>query len=196
VWKTATPLVLGVVLLSGLSAPAADRTPPWAEGDWCGTPVPVTLRGRLTRSLEILDKKVHRPGEIDLGFRLVWRITSGGKTYKLDFRGDKNLMDLAERLQGKNVILTGTRLPRSGSVRVTGLRADRPVPPVIEPTGFDPSTLVGLSVGEAQQRVAAKGLRFRVTGADGVAFPVTMDLRPNRVNVWLEKGIVVSANMG
>jgi hypothetical protein len=36
--------------------------------------------------------------------------------------------------------------------------------------------------------VLARGLKLRIVGMDGAAFPHTMDFRPNRVNVWVEGG--------
>jgi hypothetical protein len=40
------------------------------------------------------------------------------------------------------------------------------------------------------------GWGFFAPCRSGVAFPITMDLRYNRVNVWVDKAIVVSADIG
>jgi hypothetical protein len=52
---------------------------------------------------------------------LVWTITTGGKTYDLDF-GSNDLQKLAETLEGKPVVVTGT--PRKYAIHVTGMKAE------------------------------------------------------------------------
>jgi hypothetical protein len=53
--------------------------------------------------------------------------------------------------------------------------------------------LIGLAVVEAQRKVEAAGMTLRVYQEDGVSFPCTMEFDPNRINVAVEAGRIVSA---
>jgi hypothetical protein len=52
---------------------------------------------------------------------------------------------------------------------------------------------VGLSLEDAEALAEENGLTLRVVGEDGECFPITMDLRDDRVNVELADGTVVAA---
>jgi hypothetical protein len=60
------------------------------------------------------------------------------------------------------------------------------------PTGAD---YVGLTEAEADARAQAAGLTTRVVGVDGMDLVVTMDLRPDRLNLMLFDGVVVAAQL-
>jgi hypothetical protein len=60
------------------------------------------------------------------------------------------------------------------------------------PTGVD---YVGLAEAEADARAEAAGLTTRVVGVDGMDLVVTMDLRPDRLNLMLFDGAVVAAQL-
>jgi hypothetical protein len=60
------------------------------------------------------------------------------------------------------------------------------------PTGAD---YVGLTLEEAEARAAESGLTTRVVGADGADLVVTMDFRPDRLNLALFDGTVVAASL-
>lgn len=60
------------------------------------------------------------------------------------------------------------------------------------PTGVD---YIGLTQAEADDRAQAAGLTTRVVAADGMDFAVTMDLRPDRLNLVLFDGLVVAAQL-
>lgn len=60
------------------------------------------------------------------------------------------------------------------------------------PTGVD---YVGLTQAEAEDRAQAAGLTTRVVGVDGMDLVVTMDLRPDRLNLVLFDGVVVAAQL-
>jgi hypothetical protein len=60
------------------------------------------------------------------------------------------------------------------------------------PTGVD---YIGLTQAEADDRAQAAGLTTRVVGADGMDLVVTMDLRPDRLNLLLFDGVVVAAQL-
>jgi hypothetical protein len=51
-----------------------------------------------------------------------WRIVLGEKSYQLEFGSRDELRELAKRLDGKGVVVTGTRV--GGVVHVSGMRAD------------------------------------------------------------------------
>lgn len=55
---------------------------------------------------------------------------------------------------------------------------------------------VGLTEAEAQDRAAQDGYRARVTDRDGLGFAVTMDIAPDRLDLMVFDGVVVSAALG
>jgi hypothetical protein len=60
------------------------------------------------------------------------------------------------------------------------------------PTGVD---YIGLTEAEAGARAEAAGLTTRVVGVDAMDLVVTMDLRPDRLNLMLFDGVVVAAQL-
>jgi hypothetical protein len=195
-WKLIVPLVAGFGLLGGAAPGAADAA--WLRRSWdgCGTPVPVEVSGKLDLQVIPIPAGDHLPDK-NIGplpkVQLVWTVTVGGKvTYYLDFAGKVGLQETAMKLVDKNVLVTGMRQPGSTKIRVTGLRAEPPLPFV----NFDVRCLVGMGLAQAREVVQARGLKLRIVGMDGVPFPVTMDLRPDRVNVWVEEGRVTWASVG
>jgi len=60
------------------------------------------------------------------------------------------------------------------------------------PTGVD---YVGLTQAAADDRARAAGLTTRVVAADGMDLAVTMDFRPDRLNLMLFDGVVVAAQL-
>ena len=57
-------------------------------------------------------------------------------------------------------------------------------------------TLVGLSVAKARNSAKAEGFDFRVISVDGVGRPVTLDYRPDRLNVTVVDDVVTQASAG
>lgn len=55
---------------------------------------------------------------------------------------------------------------------------------------------VGLEEREAEAQAVLDGLMVRITGRDGEYFPVTADLRSNRVNFVIDQGKVLIASIG
>ncbi len=55
---------------------------------------------------------------------------------------------------------------------------------------------LGLSEKEAKQYAAENNQTIRVAGRDGKCFPLTMDYRPDRVNIYLENDVVLRATIG
>jgi hypothetical protein len=60
------------------------------------------------------------------------------------------------------------------------------------PTGVD---YIGLTEAEADARSEAAGLTTRAVGIDGMDLVVTMDFRPDRLNLMLFDGLVVAAQL-
>lgn len=58
------------------------------------------------------------------------------------------------------------------------------------------ATLVGKNEKEASDAVLAAGLAVRVVQRDGEDLPSTMDYRPDRVNLSIDKGLVIKATVG
>ena len=54
----------------------------------------------------------------------------------------------------------------------------------------------GLTQGEAKRYASEHDQTTRVAGRDGQCYPLTMDYRANRVNIYLENGVVVAAQVG
>lgn len=67
-----------------------------------------------------------------------------------------------------------------------------PAEAVMCPEGgdFDANTLLGNEEKAAQSLAKENGCDMRVTERDGQIFPMTMDFRPNRVNVVVADGKV------
>jgi hypothetical protein len=56
--------------------------------------------------------------------------------------------------------------------------------------------LIGFEEDYAQSCVAETDFGWRVTERDGELFPVTMDYRPDRINVAIRGGVVAEATVG
>ena len=65
-------------------------------------------------------------------------------------------------------------------------------------TPFEVATgeLIGLSEPDAQTCIEEAGLTGRVVYRDGESFPVTLDYRPDRINMSIEEGFVVEVTLG
>lgn len=57
-------------------------------------------------------------------------------------------------------------------------------------------TYAGMAEAEAEAAIAADGYTARVTGRDGLSFLVNADLQPDRVDLRVFDGVVVSAALG
>jgi hypothetical protein len=62
--------------------------------------------------------------------------------------------------------------------------------------GHDTKQFIGLPPKEAKQKAADDGLETRLAGRDGTCFAMTMDYRSDRVNFYVEDGVVVVATIG
>ena len=56
--------------------------------------------------------------------------------------------------------------------------------------------VVGLDKAEAIAKIEAAGLRVRITQEDDQLFPITMELRSDRINLVINKGKVTYADRG
>ncbi len=62
----------------------------------------------------------------------------------------------------------------------------------VEETEIEDNTAyLGLTEEEAGDLAEEEGLEHRVINRDGEALVVTMDFRPNRLNFWVEDGVVI-----
>lgn len=57
-------------------------------------------------------------------------------------------------------------------------------------------SLVGLTTKQAKAQIAAEGYQARVVSVDGDVRPVTMDYRPDRINLTIVDGVVTQATQG
>lgn len=75
-----------------------------------------------------------------------------------------------------------------------------PAPPAVAPsTSPDPtkpSSLIGLPLEKAQSACDSAEVKYRVIESDGKPLPVTMDMRPDRLNFVVKKGIVTAVTKG
>jgi hypothetical protein len=63
-------------------------------------------------------------------------------------------------------------------------------------SGPDTDGYIGLTQPEAKRYAAENDQTIRVAGRDGKCFPLTMDYRDNRVNLYLEDDVVIAATIG
>ncbi|MBY0538067.1 hypothetical protein K2P47_01560 [Patescibacteria group bacterium] len=78
---------------------------------------------------------------------------------------------------------------------VTEYSVESMTPPVEEtnvPASTTVSTIIGMTTAEAEAYATTQNVPFRVVMRDGESLPVTMDLRPGRINAVVEAGLVVS----
>lgn len=61
------------------------------------------------------------------------------------------------------------------------------------PTDEEIASFVGLTEAEAGERAAAAGWSVRIAARDGEQFQLTMDYRPDRINLSIEAGTVTAA---
>lgn len=61
------------------------------------------------------------------------------------------------------------------------------------PTDDEIASFVGLTEAEAGERAAASGWTIRIAARDGEQFQLTMDYRPERINLTIEAGTVTAA---
>jgi hypothetical protein len=104
---------LALPALTALSCPP----PPPLTPDYLKKTVHVEIKGKLSHVQ--LDMVVPVEPRHPFDF---WQIIAGGKTYRLDFLGGKHFFDLANKLEGKAVIVTGTL--DGGVVRLSEMKAD------------------------------------------------------------------------
>ncbi|MEO8106550.1 MAG: hypothetical protein ABI720_04455 [Actinomycetes bacterium] len=68
----------------------------------------------------------------------------------------------------------------------------------MKPPDSSPKTegYLGLTADEAKAYAREHGQQVRLAGRDGECFALTMDYRPDRVNIYLEGDNVVAATIG
>ena len=84
--------------------------------------------------------------------------------------------------------------PSSGYATPPGVR-DQP-PLMMKPSAPNLSRYIGRSIDSAIALAKAEGLSWRITGRDGISFPMTMDYSRNRLNFVLKKNRVVQCTRG
>jgi hypothetical protein len=186
--KFVAPVVAALGLLATFSAGPAP-----AQGrDGPGIPISTKrFHGKLEQKL-FSDKLLVPRESGGLPPRAAWQLTVGRKVYTLDFAGNEKLLERARQLAGCLVFVEGS-LSAERTIRVVSLSDEEPVWNLPEPIL---QLLVGLDVGKAREVAREFGYRFRVVMQDGVSFDITMDERPDRINVVVAKGKVVGAHIG
>jgi hypothetical protein len=119
-------LVNRLVVVTGIPEPASPtlRVTSLKADEFVKETIHVEIRGKLARCLED-----YRPKPKDRcpwgkpAPTVTWWISfDGGKSYQLDFRGRRELHALAKKLDGKAVVVTGTRVGEV--IHVAGLKAE------------------------------------------------------------------------
>ncbi len=194
-WKI-SPVVACVGLLLAVSAQTAEAQMVDEHGRFCCPLTPRQFQGQLSFNFVtqpwLKDTEMTR---IQMP-RIVWRLSTAGKLYDLDFGESKALREQAWKLMGQNVIIHGW--PTGGAIRVVSLSVDVPIQglPDVQQPRFDLKTLIGLDLGKAGEIAGRHGYSIRVTMQDGRPLLHTMDYRLNRINVSVVKGKVISVRIG
>lgn len=119
---------------------------------------------------------------------------------ELDVYSDKNLFP--DKVNKANEILQGIDIPitknKGGRPKGSKDTVKRGEPKLKKPAGrpINTETLVGLTVEEVTDKCHARGYTIRRTQVDGVNYIGTCDVRPDRVNIVIEKGKVIRAGIG
>jgi hypothetical protein len=61
---------------------------------------------------------------------------------------------------------------------------------------FDVKNLIGLTEENAVAKIKTSGFKVRVRMRDGQSFVGTCDARKDRVNLYIEKGLITKASIG
>jgi hypothetical protein len=116
-WKTFAPVLAGLSLVLALPALGAEedaaRIPcgciiPWPQPpEYFKKTITVEIKGKLDRRdySHLAEQRLLQ--DATRGIVADWFITANGQTYQLDFGGNATFQALAEKLNGKTVILTG-----------------------------------------------------------------------------------------
>jgi hypothetical protein len=101
---------------------------------------------------------------------------------------------------GDRLILRLEEGPLSGRSFLSRAQVDcARVEPVAEwvegQTGPTGESYVGLGLADAEARAQAAGLTTRVVAVDGTSLAITLDLRPDRLNLMVFDGTVVAARL-
>src|SRR5262245_19120089 len=114
-WKTIAPIVAGLTLLLAAPAPATDKVERGKSADGLVVRT-VVLKGTLRH---VKGEKTREP-PIPFDY---WTLHADGETYYLHLRS-KELLELAEQLVNRPVVVTGIPEPASPTLRVIRLKAD------------------------------------------------------------------------
>jgi hypothetical protein len=112
-WKTLASALTGLLL----TMPAAASDP---------VDRPILPGGCVVQNVELRGKLSHVEGALTRNPPIpfsYWELSAGGKIYRLDL-GSEELLELARKLKGHDVVVAGTVKPDTGTVRVTGLKPD------------------------------------------------------------------------
>jgi hypothetical protein len=112
-WKTLAAVLTGISLVAPVLASAAEKTDP-VQGPTDRTVHVMVLKG-LLRHVEG-EMETNPPVPFDY-----WELHAGGRIYYLDLRGNK-LLELAERLVDRPVVVTGIPDPASPILGVNSLK--------------------------------------------------------------------------
>jgi hypothetical protein len=114
-WKTFAPIVAGLTLCLAALAPATEKVERGKSAENLVVRT-VVLKGMLRH---VKGEKTREP-PIPFDY---WTVHADAETYYLDLRG-KELLELAEKLVNRPVVVTGIPEPASPTLRVIGLKAD------------------------------------------------------------------------
>jgi len=114
-WKTIAPIVAGLSLFLAAPAPATEKGEQGTNANNEAVRT-VVLKGTLRH---VKGEKAREP-PIPFDY---WTVHADGETYYLHLRS-KELLELAEQLVNRPVVVTGIPEPASPTLRVTGLKAD------------------------------------------------------------------------
>ena len=186
-----TAVLVGFGVLS--TVPVQEKSQ--AKGDVGSKPALTTLTGKLQSvwgDFSCLPPQLQKDtkGQL-LGYQLV---DDNGKVWEL-YLGSRTAWRLAKQHDGKRVEVDVLIAKGKTTIEVMDIREAKKAGRFEEINNFTRS-LIGKSKAEAMKWAESQGLKIRIAYEDGVSYPLTMDLRTDRINLSIENGKVIGARIG
>jgi hypothetical protein len=144
---------------------------------------------------EVEQRAAGAPGEAVVMGGLLQRVPAGDLSLEATLQQDGEPVSCTQPFSaapGDRLIL---RLQLSSTAETDCAQVQSVEDWVANRTGPTAAGYLGLTEAEADARAEAAGLTTRVVGVDGMDLVMTMDLRPDRLNLMLFDGVVVAAQL-
>jgi hypothetical protein len=144
---------------------------------------------------EVEQSAAGTPGEAVVMGGLLQRVPGGDLSLEATLQQDGEPMSCIQSFTAAAGDRTILRLQLGSAAETECAQVESVADWAANRTGQTGVDYVGLTEAEADARAQAAGLTTRVVGVDGVDLAVTMDLRPDRLNLMLFDGVVVAAQL-